>query len=107
MAVRTVTIWSVAPGRVVEFLGLAAQAKVIQERLGGKCRLARIAFGGPNSGQMVYTIEHASLEVLADFDGRLAVDPDWQKLIATGITANANPSATILSHSIAADMPGF
>jgi hypothetical protein len=107
MAARTVTIWSVTQGRLAEFLEVAKKARVIQERLGAKCRLGSMAFAGPNTGQLVYTMEHASLADLAAFNDRLGADPEWQKLWAAEMAGNKNPVGTIMSHSIVSDVPGF
>lgn len=107
MAARTVTIWSVTQGRMSDFIATAQKARVIQERLGAKCRLGSMAFAGPNTGQLVYTMEHATLTDLASFNERLGADPEWQKLWATEMAGNANPVGTVLSHSIVSDVPGF
>lgn len=101
MAVRTVTIWSVQPGRVPEFIALAAQAKAIHTRLGGSVRLGQITIGGPNTGQIVYSIEHADMTAMAKFTDKLNADAEWLKFFGA---AQAGGAATLLSQSLATDI---
>ncbi len=102
MAVRTVTIWSVQPGRIPEFIALAAQAKAIHTRLGGSVRLGQISIGGPATGNIVYSIEHADMTAFAKFTDKSAADAEWLKFFAS---AQATGVATLVSQSLATDIP--
>ena len=104
MAVGTVTIWSVHPGRTADFLKNAAAAKGIHERLGGKVRLRQIVYGGPNSGQFVYTIEHTDMTAFAAFSDKLNANAEWLAHVAA---TGANTTAALVSHSLTRDVPGF
>ena len=107
MAVSTVTIWALNPGGGAQFFAAAAKAKAIHERLGAKVRVRQIAVGGPNTGQIVYTIEHANMAEYATFTDKLNVDAEWVALWGAEMIANPKPSASVVSHSFTSDVPGF
>ena len=105
MAVRSVAIWQPSPGKAGAFLAICTQAKAIHERLGGKVRVSQLTFAGPNAGQIVYSIEHADMTALAKFGEKLSADTAWQTLWSGSQTAD--PAATLQSHSVLGDVPGF
>jgi hypothetical protein len=105
MAVSTVAIWVARPGRAGEFLASAAKAKAIHERLGGKVRLRQIVMGGPNAQQFVYTIEHANMAAFATFSDKFQADKEWTALWTAA--NSTDPTATLVSHSLTTDVPGF
>ena len=89
----------------MEFLASAAKAKAIHERLGGKVRLRQIVFGGPSSQQFAYTIEYADMKAFAAFSDKMQSDPEW--LAFWTAANNTDPTATLVSQSLATDVPGF
>lgn len=105
MSVSSVVIWATRPGRAPEFLATAAKAKSIHERLGGKVRLRQILFGGPSSQQFAYSIEFADMTAFATFSDKMQADPEWNALWTAANTSD--PTATLVSQSLAADVPGF
>ncbi len=104
MAVTGMTIWAINPGRGADFLKQAAKAKAIHERLGSRVRLFQIQFGGPSSGQIAYVNEVDNMAAFGAFSDKLESDPEWQEFWAG---AQNNPSATLVSRSLATEMPGF
>jgi hypothetical protein len=106
MAVTSLSLWAVRPGKAAEFAANIAQAKAIHTRLGGSVRVRQILFGGPSSQQFAYAIEVPDMTAFANFSDKLASDAEWQKFW-TGIGAQPDPSATLVSQSLAQDVPGL
>ena len=106
MAVTSLTLWAVRPGKAAEFAANVAQAKAIHTRLGGTVRVRQILFGGPSSHQFAYSIEVADMTAFAKFSDGMASDAEWQKFWM-GVSAQPDPSATLVSQSLAQDVPGF
>lgn len=106
MAVTSLTLWAVRPGKAAEFAANAASAKAIHTRLGGTVRVHQILFGGPSSQQFAYSIEVADMTAFATFSDKMAADGEWQKFW-TGIAAQPDPSATLVSQSLAQDVSGL
>jgi hypothetical protein len=104
MSVTAMTVWAINPGRGGDFLKQGAKAKAIHERLGSRVRLFQIQFGGPSSGQFAYVNEVDDMAAFAAFSDKLDSDPEWIEFWAA---AGANPSATLVSRSLATEVPGF
>ena len=105
MAVTSVTIWATRPGRAIDFVASAAQAKAIHERLGGKVRLMQITFGGPTSQQFVYTVEVPDMTAFAAFSDKMNGDAEWNTFWTAA--NNPDPTATLVSQSLLTDLRGF
>jgi len=99
MAVAQVFQFQINPGKNQEFNAQVAEAKKIQERLGGRVRVWQATMAGPNSGFISYVIEHDNLAAFATFSDKLAADADWLAFVAK--TFGANPSARVVAGSLA------
>ncbi len=106
MTVTSLTLWAVRPGKAAEFAANVAQAKAIHTRLGGSVRVHQILFGGPSSQQFAYSIEVPDMTAFAVFSDKMAADEEWQKFW-NGIGARPDPSATLVTQSLAQDVPGL
>lgn len=104
MAVRSVLIFQVTPGRREDFLKQAAKAKSHFDRLGGRFRLAEIALGGPNSGHMVATVDYDDMAAYAAWMQKSHADSEWQKFQAE-INNDEKPPRTQLSRALLVDIP--
>ncbi len=102
-AIAQVATWRIRDGRLQDFMAIAATAKKIQQRLGGKVRVWQTAIGG--QGMTVgYVIEHAGWEAFGSFAARLEADSEWQALVAKALE---NPTADLLQSSVIAEAPGL
>jgi hypothetical protein len=106
MAVTSLAVWAVRPGKAAEFAANVAKAKAIHTRLGGTVRLRQILFGGPSAQQMAYSIEVADMTAFAAFSDKMAADSEWQAFWGS-LATNADPSATLVQQSLAQDVAGF
>ena len=101
MAVRAVSIFQPHDGKREDFLKEAAQAKQHLTRLGARFRLGEMVLGGPNTGQMVATIEFDDLAAYAAFMQTSGSDRDWQEFQAK---ANAGGTRSLVSRSLVQDL---
>ncbi|MDP9238220.1 MAG: hypothetical protein M3P30_12635 [Chloroflexota bacterium] len=95
MAVATVVRFAINPGKNQEFMALAAEAKKIHERLGGKVRIWNATLAGPDSGNVSYVIEHANIAAYASFSDKMGADAEWLKFVPKAFSAN--PAGRALS----------
>jgi hypothetical protein len=102
MAVAQVVQFRVTPGKAVEFNAQVAEAKKIQERLGGHVRVWQATAAGPNTGLVSYVIEHKDLADFAAFSDKLTADATWQAFVVKAFVAN--PTGTLLSVALANEM---
>jgi hypothetical protein len=102
MAVAQVIQFRITPGKGVEFNAQAAEAKKIQERLGGHVRVWQATAAGPNSGIVSYVIEHKDLAAFAAFSDKLSADAEWLAFVPKAFSAN--PAGTLLSVALASEM---
>lgn len=56
------------------------------------------------SGNIAYINEVVDMTAFAAFSDKLNADPEWQEFWAA---AQANPSATLVSRTLATEVPGF
>ena len=106
MAVTSLALWAIRPGKLAEFSANVATAKAIHTRLGGTVRVRQVMFGGPSSQQMAYSIEVPDMAAFATFSDKMAADPEWVKFWTT-VGNNPDPSATLVQQSLAQDVPGL
>lgn len=104
MAVTSMVVWEINPGRGGEFLQQCAQAKAIHERLGSRVRLVQILFGGPMSGNVAYVNEFDDWTGFAAFSDQMGTDAEWLQFWAS---AQVNPSARLVSRTLGTTVPGF
>jgi hypothetical protein len=102
MAVRAVTIFQPRDGRRDDFLKEAGQAKEIVTRLGARFRLGEMVVGGPNTGQMVVTLEFDDLGGYAKFMQTSTADREWQEFQSK--SNRENGSRTLVSRSLVQDL---
>ena len=102
MAVAQVFQFRIRPGRNQEFNAQVAEAKKIQERLGGRVRVWQATAAGPNTGLVSYVVEHQNLAAFAGFSDKLQADSEWQAFVAKVFTAD--PSGNIISAVLANEM---
>jgi hypothetical protein len=98
VAVAQVIQFRINPGRNQEFNAQVAEAKKLQERLGGRVRVWQATAAGPNTGLVSYVIEHPDLAAFAAFSDKLNADSQWQAFVAKVFTAN--PSGTLISAAL-------
>ena len=102
MAVRAVTIFLPRDGKRDDFLKEAAQAKENLTRLGARFRLGEMVVGGPNTGQMVVTLEFDDLAAYAAFMQASNSDRDWQDFQTKANRENGN--RTLVARSLVQDL---
>ncbi len=103
MSVRNVSIFRPHPGRRQEFLNDAVAAKKILERLGGRWRAADTTFGGPNTGNIVVSVEFDDMAAFAAFTQKAQGDSEWQAFQAR-VTDSADPTTTLVGRSLLTDI---
>ncbi|MEP6659423.1 MAG: hypothetical protein ABJD24_05860 [Acidimicrobiales bacterium] len=96
-------MWRPRDGKLGEFMGNAAEAKKIHERLGGKVRVSQTLFGGQPM-TVVYVIEHQDMTAFAKFSDKMSADTEWQKFWTS---AMASPSADFLQSSLLQEIDGL
>jgi uncharacterized protein (DUF1330 family) len=103
MAVRSVSIFQIHPGKRQDFLKNLAEAKKILERLGARYRVAQTTIGGPNTGNVVVALEFDDMAAFATFMQKAQGDSDWQAFQARTNDAT-DPATTLVSRSLLTDL---
>lgn len=103
MAVGSVHTFRIRPGRLQEFLGLAAEAKKIHEQLGGRVRIWQQAFG-PESATIAYVVEHDDMSAYGAFTDKLQSDSNWQALVQR-VNSNTDPTVEPVSAALFTELP--
>ena len=103
MAVRSITIFQIKPGRRPEFLKNAAEAKKNLTRLGASFRIAETTIGGPNSGSIIVALEFKDIAAFATFTHKAAGDTKWQAFQAK-VAFGPDPATTLVSRSLITDI---
>ena len=103
MAVVQAIQFRIVQGKAQEFMANVAEARKMQEAMGGRVRVWQGTFAGPNSGVVTYTIEHDDLAAFAAFSDKLQADSAWQAFTAKTLLS-ANPTGTILSAALATEI---
>lgn len=101
--VASVATWQPLEGKAQEFLAVAAKAKKIHERLGGKVRMWQSMFGG-QPATFGYVIEHASWDDFGKFGAKMEKDGEWLTLVAS---AMSHPTARLVQNSLVSEAAGF
>jgi|SRR5208282_2061776 len=91
-AVTQITVFSLTPGRVDEFLKRASRVKKIRERAGAKVRYYRTVAGALPA--IAAVAETGGWKAYGEYMAKLEGDPEWQKLMAE-VRADREPIATI------------
>ena len=102
MAVRAVVIFQPRDGKRGEFLKESAQAKENLTRLGARFRLGEIVVGGPNTGQMVVTLEFDDMAAYAAFMMTSNADKQWMEFQEK--VNRADGTRTLVSRSLVQDL---
>jgi hypothetical protein len=98
MAVISVNIWRVRPGRLQEVLGYVGEARKIHERLGGRVRTWQPIIGGePNT--FSYVIEYEDIAAYGNFTNKVLADGEWQSFLQR-LVGNTDPGAELVSSSL-------
>ncbi len=100
MAVVQAIQFRIHQGKNQEFMANVAEARKIQEGLGGRVRVWQATAAGTNTGLVTYTIEHDDLAAYAAFSDKLQADSAWQAFAAKTLLS-ANPTGNILSAALA------
>jgi hypothetical protein len=103
MAVRNVSIFRAHPGRRQEFLNDAVAAKKILERLGARWRIGDTTIGGPNTGNLVVSLEFADMAAYAAFTQKAQADSEWQAFQAR-VAGSPDPTTTLVGRSLITDL---
>ncbi len=103
MAVVQAIQFRIIQGKNQEFMANVAEARKIQEGLGGRVRVWQGTMAGPNTGVVTYTIEHDDLAAFAAFTDKLLADSAWQAFAAKTVLGS-NPTGTLLSMNLATEI---
>ena len=103
MAVRNVSIFQVRPGKRQAFLSDAAAAKKILQRLGARFRAGETTIGGPNTGNLVVSLEFDDMAAYAAFTQKAQGDSEWQAFQAR-VGGTADPTTTLVGRSLITDL---
>ena len=102
MTVRAVTIFQPRDGKREEFLKELAQAKENLTRLGARFRAGEMVVGGPNTGQMVVTLEFEDLAAYAAFMQTSNSDKQWLEFRVKADRADG--TRTLVSRTLIQDL---
>ncbi len=100
MAVAQVFQFRIVQGKNQEFNANVAEAKKIQERLGGRVRVWQATMAGQNTGLVSYVIEHDDMAAFASFSQKIGTDADWLAFAAKTL-GGTNPTGALLSAVLA------
>jgi hypothetical protein len=100
MAVAQVFQFRIIQGKAQEFNANVAEAKKIQERLGGRVRVWQATLAGQNTGLVSYVVEHNDMAAFASFSEKIGADAEWQAFAARTLLGT-NPTGTLLSAVLA------
>jgi hypothetical protein len=98
MPIGQVRVIRPRPGRRQDTFNLAARAKRIHERCGGKVRIFE-PITGPNVGTLLQVVETSDWKAYAEYRTKLETDPEYRALL-TEIQNNRDPSADIISAEV-------
>jgi len=103
MAVRNVSIFRAHPGKRQAFLDDAVVAKKILERLGARRRIGDTTIGGPNTGNLVVSLEFADMAAYGAFTQKAQGDSEWQAFQAR-VGGTTDPTTTLVGRSLITDL---
>ncbi len=103
MAVRSISIFQIRPGRRQEFLKNATEAKRNLTRLGASFRIAETTLGGPNTGSVIVALEFKDIAAFAAFTVKAQKDAKWQAF-QTKVNGGPDPATTLVSRSLITDI---
>jgi hypothetical protein len=103
MAVRNVSIFRAHPGKRQAFLDDAAAARKILERLGARWRIAETTIGGPNTGNLIVSLEFNDMAAYAAFTQKAQGDSEWQAFQAR-VLGTADPTTSLVGRSLVTDL---
>ena len=94
--VTEVFVFDVGPN-LPKFMDLSQRADAIAKKYGGtvKARTWMATYSGPNTGNVIVTVEYPSFMSLAQSRAKINASPEWQKLVA-----DAQASIKLVSNSI-------
>jgi hypothetical protein len=95
-AVTEVLVFDVGPN-LPKFLELSKRANTIAQKYGGtgKARTWIASYSGPNTGNVIVTVEYPSLVSLAQSRAKINASPEWQQLVA-----DAQASVKLVASSV-------
>ena len=95
-AVTEVFVFDVGPN-LPKFLALSKRADAIAQKYGstGKARSWMTTYAGPNTGNVIVTVEYPSLVSLAQSRAKVDPSPEWRQLVT-----DAQMSIKLVSNSI-------
>lgn len=100
MAVAQVFQFRIIQGKAQEFNANVAEAKKIQERLGGRVRVWQATMAGQNTRLVSYVVEHDNMAAFASFSDKIAADSEWTAFAAKTLLGG-NPTGNLLSAVLA------
>jgi hypothetical protein len=102
-AVAAIFVWRPRPGRLQDFMAVAARAKKIQHRLGAKVRFWNAQFGGEPQAIGVVT-ETADWKQHGEFAAKLETDSEWLALVAEWASMR-EPIADLIRSQVNVELP--
>ena len=98
-SVAQVLVWRPRPGRLSDFIKLAARADQLLRKFGATTRTLTNLVAGDAAGSITYVIECADMTAFGALQSRLQADAQWQAFLAE-INSDPNPTADLAGSSL-------
>ena len=98
-----VLAWRLRPGRLEDFIKIAARADKILRNFGATTRTLNNAVAGDQAGTILYVIECADINAFGALQSRMQTDKEWQAFLAE-VDSDRNPTADLVGSSLYAEV---
>lgn len=98
-SVAQVLVWRPRPGRLADFIKIAARADTMLRKFGATTRTLNNLVAGDAAGTILYVIECADMNAFGALQSRMQTDKEWQAFLAE-INSDPNPTADLAGSSL-------
>ena len=97
-----VMAWRPRPGRLEDFLKIAARADKLLRKFGATTRTLNTPVAGDQAGTMLYLIECTDMNAFGALQSKMQSDKEWLAFLAE---VNSNPTADLIGSSLYTEVP--
>jgi hypothetical protein len=98
-SVAQVFVWRPRPGRLGDFIKIAARADKILRNFGATTRTLSNVVAGDQAGSVTYVIECSDMNAFGALQSRMQADKEWQAFLAD-VNSDRNPTADLVGTSL-------
>ena len=98
-SVAQVLAWRPRPGRLEDFIKIAARADKMLRKFGATTRTLNNLVAGDQAGSIMYVIECTDMNAFGALQSRMQTDKEWQAFIAE-VNSDRSPTADFVGSSL-------